>query len=146
MTHKGYKQTEDVRRKISEAAQKRAQDPEWRRKVSEANRKKAQDPEFRRKLSEVVRQAWQNDPERRRKMSETSRERWQDPEHRQKMSKPLSEEHRRKLSEANKGKKRRLCHILKTHAEELKDDPERLSTDFIKVLLGTEKTACEEVP
>lgn len=36
-----------------------------------------------------------------------------------------------------KRNKNLTCNILKAHHEELKDDPERLSTDFINQLIGT---------
>lgn len=40
-------------------------------------------------------------------------------------------------------KHKQTCAILKDHVNKLKDDPERLSTDFIKELIGNEK--CEGV-
>ncbi len=41
--------------------------------------------------------------------------------------------------------KTKLCKILHTHKELLKDDPERLKTSFIKELIGAKKSACSEV-
>ena len=38
-----------------------------------------------------------------------------------------------------------VCIILNKHHEILKDDPERLSTDFIKSMSGMKRKACKEV-
>ena len=51
--------------------------------------------------------------------------------------KPLSEETRRKMSEA-RGKI--ACEILKKHHKTLKEDPEHLSTEFIQELIGIDCT------
>ena len=59
-------------------------------------------------------------------------------------------EQQRKYIENNREKwretqlKSQTCRILKTHAENLKGDPERLSTDFIIGLCGLEKEDCSE--
>jgi group I intron endonuclease len=58
-----------TRKKLSEAAKKKAQDPEYRKKLSEAAKKKAQDPEYRKKLSEAAKKNAQ-DPEYIKKVSE----------------------------------------------------------------------------
>lgn len=38
-----------------------------------------------------------------------------------------------------------VCTILKNHVYLLKDDPERLTTDFIKKVSGIRRSACTEV-
>ena len=38
----------------------------------------------------------------------------------------------------------RVCSLLTEHHETLKDDPERLSTDFLKSLIGGVASECEE--
>jgi len=53
--------------------------------------------------------------------------------------KPLSEETRRKMSEA-RGKI--VCEIVKKHHETLKEDPEHLSSEFMQKLIGLN---CERV-
>jgi len=37
------------------------------------------------------------------------------------------------------------CDILKSHHDAVKDDPERLSTDFIKKLSGIPRGKCKEI-
>ena len=41
------------------------------------------------------------------------------------------------LKSLEKLKKTQVCNILKKHAEDLKDDPERLSTEFLQSIIGT---------
>lgn len=101
-------QDPEVSRKKSEAAKKRWQDPEQRRKASEANKKRYQDPEQRRKAGELSKKRYQ-DPEERRRHSEAAKKRLQDPEQRRKYSEGAKKrsqnpEYRRKLSEVNKKK------------------------------------------
>lgn len=80
MPSKGYKQTEDHKRKLSEALKDRKQTEEHRKKISEAHKRMPR-PELRGKpLSE----------EHRRKISEAHKGR------------KFSEEHKRKLSEGKK--------------------------------------------
>lgn len=45
---------------------------------------------------------------------------------------------RRKGAISRPGSRRSVCRILKDHAEEFKDDPERLSTAFMQEMLGVE--------
>ena len=90
--------------------------------------------------------------ETRRKISESQKKRYEDPEERRKISegnkgKKRSEEERRKISEAQKKRygtdpetptgREIACEILKKHHEELKGDPERLTTEFMQELIGT---------
>ena len=97
---------------------------ETRRKMSEARKGKHLSEETRRKLSEV------------------------------RKGKHLSEETRRKISEARRKTSvsrggtgmSQTCEILKRHADELRDDPERLPTDFIKSLFNRPVICPEEVP
>jgi hypothetical protein len=131
--NKGKKHSEETRRKMSESQKKRYEDPEERRKISEGNKGKKHSEEARRKMSE----AWKAGPkseEARRKISEAH------------TGKPLSEEHRRKMREAQKKRygtdpntptgREIACEILKKHHETLKEDPERLSTEFMQKLIG----------
>ena len=131
--NKGKKHSEETRRKMSEAQKKRYEDPEERRKISEGNKGKKHSEEARRKMSE----AWNAGPkseEARRKISEAH------------TGKPLSEEHRRKMREAQRKRygtdpntptgREIACDILKKHHETLKEDPERLSTEFMQKLIG----------
>ena len=137
---------------------------ETRKKMSEAH-KGEKNHNFRKPLSE----------ENRKLISERMKKRWEDPECRKMMCRSMqehragcivSEETRRKISEANKGKhypskesrqkmseshrKRHgtdpnsithgtsACIMLKLHHEALKNDPERLSTDFLQKLIGVD--------
>jgi len=45
------------------------------------------------------------------------------------------------LPNYNVFKNKSICNILKQHAKELKDDPERLSTEFMQKLIGVK---CDE--
>ena len=98
-----YTQSEETRKKISEAKKGKKRPPfteEWKKKISEACRSRIQGP---------------HTEETRRKISETKKGKKLPPfteEHKTKISeamkgKPKSEEHKRKLSEALKGIKKR---------------------------------------
>jgi len=90
--------------------------------------------ETRRKIS-VAMMGRKPSEETRRKMSEARK------------GKPLPEETRRKMSVSHGGTGiSQTCEILKRHADELRDDPERLPTDFIKSLFNRPVICPEEVP
>ena len=126
--------SEETRRKMSEAQKKRYEDPEERKKISEGNKGKKHSEEARRKMSEAWKAGQPKSEEARRKISEAH------------TGKPLSEEHRRKMREAQKKRygtdpntptgREIACEILKKHHETLKEDPERLSTEFMQKLIG----------
>jgi len=99
----GKHQSEEARKKISEAGKGRIKSAETRKKISEANKGKLRSEEHRRKLSEAMKGRTASE-EHRRKLSEAMKGRITSEETRVKLSeihkgKPKSEEHRRKLSE-----------------------------------------------
>ena len=117
MSQYGKRHTDETRRKISVAMMGRKPSEEARRKMSESKKGKPLPEETRRKMSEA------------------------------RKGKPLPEETRRKMSISHGGTGiSQTCEILKRHADELRDDPERLPTDFIKSLFNRPVICPEEVP
>ena len=43
------------------------------------------------------------------------------------------------LKSLEKVKKTAVCNILKKHSEDLKNDPERLSTEFLQSMIGVKR-------
>ena len=91
---------------------------ETRRKISKANRKRWSDPEYRGKMLEVRKGRGVLSEEARRHLSEANKKKWSDPEYKKRVSEAMkgksrSEETRRKIAEAQKGKP-------KPHSEEHK--------------------------
>jgi len=117
-TFLGRKHTEESKRRMSEGAKKRYEDPAERAKRSEAIKKLWVDPEYKAKQSESMKGKKRTE-ETRRRMSESKKGKKLSEEHKQKISegqkgkkrKPFSEDHKQKLSESHKGKK---------HSEETK--------------------------
>ena len=118
---------------------------EWRGFIKHLKQEEKQAPDYKQKklreLEEKLREA------KRKKLREAARERYEN--HQEK----LREAKRKKLWELEEkyfGKEYQelrnsnVCVILKKHAEELKDDPDRLPTDFIKTLAGLKKEDCSE--
>ena len=110
-----------TRKKLSESAKKRFQDPEQYNILVENRKRNAADPSIMKKISDKVKAAWKNpeykekmtkvikelsrDPEERKRRSERAKGLWQDPEYIKKMGQrdtSKSPEHRRKLSESIK--------------------------------------------
>jgi len=134
MSQYGKRHTDETLRKISVAMMGRKPSEETRRKMSEARKGKPLPEETRRKMSEA-RKGKHLSEETRRKLSEARK------------GKPLPEETRRKMSVSHGGTGiSQTCEILKRHADELRDDPERLPTDFIKSLFNRPVICPEEVP
>ena len=91
---------------------------ETRRKISKANRKRWSDPEYREKMLEVRKGRRALSEEARRHLAEANKKKWSDPEYKKRVSEAMkgksrSEETRRKIAEAQKGKP-------KPHSEEHK--------------------------
>ncbi len=122
-TPKGFKHSDETKRKISEAQKGRVFSNVTRQKMSEAqkghipwNKGICHSEESKRKMSEAKRGKTPS-AETRRKLSESMKDRVFSEEHRQKISKSLkgrifSEEHKRKISENAKGR---------THSQEAKE-------------------------
>jgi hypothetical protein len=92
----GYRQRLTPR--MSAAALKRSQNPEYRRRLSEGTRKGWENPERRRRAGETQREVWENS-ELLRHHSDTLREVWQRPGRRQRASELSQDpEYRRRLS------------------------------------------------
>ena len=132
--HKGRPLNEEHRKRIAENNRRKAKDPEFRRKISEAHRGKTVSEESRKKMAEShrgkplkpfseehrkhiaeARKGKLRSEETRKKLSEINKKRWADPEYRRKQTeahkgkshkphKPFSEETKRRMSEAKKGK------------------------------------------
>lgn len=77
---KGTKLSDEHRRKLSEAAKRRWNDPEQRKKWEEVNRQAAKEPERREKIRVA---ALNRNPEYREKLSAAMERRWRDPAYRQ---------------------------------------------------------------
>ena len=91
---------------------------ETKKKISKANRKRWSDPEYREKMLEVRKGRRALSEEARRHLAEANRKKWSDPEYKKRVSEAMkgksrSEETRRKIAEAQKGKP-------KPHSEEHK--------------------------
>ncbi len=121
MPKKGYQLTEEHKKKISEALQGRELSEEHKKKMNEAHKGKKMSKEARKNISES--KSGKNNhmygkthsEEARKKMSENSVKYWKgeklSEEHKRKLSEAkkgckLSEEHKRKIGKAHKGKKR----------------------------------------
>lgn len=131
---KGRPHSEEARKHMAEAQKKVHLDPEYRKRISEANRGRTCSEETRKKMSEAkkgkpckpfseehrkhiaeARKGKLRSEETRKKLSEVNKKRWADPEYRRKQTeahkgkshkphKPFSEETKRRMSEAKKGK------------------------------------------
>lgn len=100
--------SEETKRKISENSKKLWQNEEYRKKHKLERKKRYSNKEYRKKLSDIMKKT-QNKPENRKKQSNTMKMLFQNPEFRKKHAethKNHSEETKRKISEANKGKTR----------------------------------------
>ena len=109
--------SEELHKKLSEAQKKRfGTDPEGLRVLSEEQRRERTSEETRRKIGDAKRGQLVTE-ETRKKMSVSHKKRWGvDP------NTPTGREI--------------ACEILKKHHETLKEDPERLSTEFMQKLIG----------
>ena len=76
--------------------------------------------------AKYAREKYRTDPNYRSKRAETSKKYWR--EHPEAIIRML---------------KRQTCRIIKKHHEEMKDDPEHLTTEFIKNLIGIN---CKKIP
>ena len=104
----GCRCSEELRKKMSEAAKERWSDPEYRKKLSEAHKGKTLSEEQRKKISETLKDSLRSE-ETKKKKSEASKKNWLDPEYRKKQlkakkGKSCSEETKKKISQANKGR------------------------------------------
>ncbi len=114
MTLKGYKQSEEHRRKIGEANRKRVVSEETKKKISEARKGKhynkgiPKSEEHRRKLSEYHKGRHLSE-ETKKRLSQSMKGRVFSDEHKRKIGEankrrsPFSEETRRKIGDAHKG-------------------------------------------
>lgn len=107
----GKPHSEEAKRRISEANRGQIRSEESRKRIAENNRRKAKDPEFRRKISEAKKGKPRRpcSEEARKHIAEASKKVHADPEYRKKLSEALkgktrSEETKRRMSEAKKGK------------------------------------------
>jgi hypothetical protein len=115
---------------MSEGQKRRYENPDERRKINEGHAGKKHTEESRRNMSEALKGKPKSE-DARGKMSEP----WQ--------GKSKSEEQRRKMSDAQRKRfgtdpdtPTSNCKIIKKHHEILKEDPERLSSDFIQKIIG----------
>jgi len=121
---KGKTQSEETKKKISEAQKGRKFSEEHRRKIGEANRRRKISKETRERMSEAQKSKAPASEEHRRKISEANTGRKHTDEARANMSKAqkgraLSEDHKKKLSEAAKKRTGEANHFYgKTHSEE----------------------------
>lgn len=94
-----YRQTEEFRKTMTEIIRKRSSNPEYREKMSKTLKEKYSNPEYREKMCKILEEI-RNRPEYRAKRSELSRGK-NNPMY----GKKHSEETRKKISEAHKGRK-----------------------------------------
>ena len=115
---RGEHLSQETRRKMSEARRGKKHSAEWCRKIAEANRGKKASAEARKHMSEAGRRRAPPSAETRRKLVMAGKGRRHSLEARQKMSeaaKQRTPEHRRKLSEWQKGKPHRPELMLVMH-------------------------------
>lgn len=125
--------SEETRKKMSEAQKKRWENPEERKKISIGNKGRTHSEEARKKMS-VKQKGKIVSEESRRNISEGQKGKTKSEETRRKMS---IAQKKRYGTDPNKPSGREItCGIIKEHHEVLKEDPDRLSTDFIQKLIG----------
>ena len=92
--------------------------------------------------------------ETRKRMSESQKKRFEKPKEREKLYKKPQEISQQRISLEKQRKKMcditinrcsDTCSLIKNHHEILKDDPERLSTDFMKKIINKEEDPCPEI-
>jgi len=90
---------------------------------------------------------YREDPEYRKKINERntkrSRKRYrEDADYRERILR-THKKYRNKPETIEKMTKKIVCRILNEHHQEMKDDPERLTTDFLKEVIGEISQECD---